>query len=164
MSKYLNTGNYEGKGGRPFGSISFKFSVDEMRTHIEEWKKSFEKDGKRHGIVPTLVALAYDLGTTKELLSRYSHKDDYRPLLAHAKTFCEMHAAQALFNPRIRPAGPIFTLKANHGWKDGTENKDININFSWNTLLVEAEKARKLLEDPDHGGEPIDIEGIDPDG
>lgn len=162
MSKYLNTGNYEGKLGQPLGTC--KFSVEEIRVKIESWKKSFEKKGERFGQVPTLVALAYDLGTTKELLSRYSHKDDYRPLLVHAKTFCEMHAAQALFNPRIRPAGPIFTLKANHGWKDGTENKDINFNFSWNTLLVEAEKARKLLENPSYDPDITDIEGIDPDG
>ena len=148
MSKYLDTGNTPGKLGRPLGS--FKLSVEDVRTKIEEWKQSFKKDGERDGQTPTLSALAYDLGTTSQLLSRYSHKDDYAPLLSRAKQFCEMYAAQALFDPRLRPAGPIFTLKVNHGWKDGSEQKGINFNFSWNDLLKEAEKRRKQLEEPDH--------------
>jgi len=47
-------------------------------------------------------------------------------------------------------AGPIFNLKANFGWKDGTEHGGINFNFSWNAILMEAEKRRKQLEEPDH--------------
>jgi len=61
-----------------------------------------------------------------------------------------MHTAQKLFDPHIRPAGAIFTLKVNHGWKDGSEQKGININFSWHSVQVEAEKRRRQLEEPDH--------------
>ena len=148
MSKYLEPANTEPRIGRPFGS--FVLSVEEVKTRIEAWKESFKKGGERFGQVPTLSSLAYELGISSESFRAYQHRDDYRPILERAKTFCEIETAQKLFDPRIRPAGAIFTLKANHGWKDGTENKGINFNFSWHSVQVEAEKLRKQLEEPDH--------------
>jgi len=134
----------EDRLGRPFGS--FKLSIEDCKTKIEAWKETFKEGGERAGQVPTISSLAYDLGIARRTLVDYQHRDDYQPILERAKTFCEMHTAQKLFDPHIRPAGPIFTLKANHGWKDGTENKGINFNISWNSVQKEAEKRRKQLE------------------
>ena len=143
--------------GRPYGS--FQLSVIEVKEKVEKWMESFKGDGERKGMVPTLSCLAFDLGIARRTLVDYQHRDDYQPILERAKTFCEIETAQKLFDPHIRPAGAIFTLKANHGWKDGTEQKGINFNFSWNAVLVEAEKRRKQLGEPNHGREePIDIE------
>ena len=138
----------EDRLGRPFGT--YKLSVIAVRETIDKWMKSFEKDGERDGQVPTLSCLAFDLGIARRTLVDYQHRDPFKPMLERAKTFCEMHSAQALFDPKIRPGGPIFNLKHNHGWKDGTENKGINFNFSWNAVQIEAEKVRKQLEEPDH--------------
>jgi len=137
----------EDRLGRPFGS--FKLSIEDCKTRIEAWKETFKEGGERAGQVPTILSLAYDLGIARRTLVDYQHRDDYQPILERAKTFCEMHCAQKLFDPSIRPAGLIFNLKANHGWKDGTENKGINFNFSWNAVQKEAEKRRKQLEEPD---------------
>jgi len=137
---------------------TFLLNVEEVRSKVEVWQESFKKDGERWGDVPTLSSLAYDLGITSQNLCHYQHRDDFKPILERAKTFCEMHSAQALFDPKIRPGGPIFNLKHNHAWKDGTENRGININFNWNTVQIEAEKARKQLEDPDYVPDTTDIE------
>ncbi len=134
--------------GRPYGS--FQLSVIEVKEKVEKWMESLKDDGERKGQVPTLACLAFDLGIARRTLVNYQHRDDYQPILERAKTFCEIETAQKLFDPHIRPAGAIFTLKANHGWKDRTEQKGININFNWNAVLVEAEKRRKQLEEPDH--------------
>jgi len=131
--------------GRPLGS--FALDPQEMRKSVKEWFQSFEAGGDREGKVPTITDLAFHLGVTRATLWNYQKKDQFSPIIERAKTFCEMHAAQALFDPHIRPAGAIFTLKVNHGWKDGTENKGINFNFSWNAVQIE---ARKQLEEPDH--------------
>ncbi len=112
--------------------------------------KSFEKDGERDGQVPTVSSLAFDLGITRRTILEYEKRDAYKAMIEKAKTFCEMHVEQKLFDPKVRPAGPIFNLKANYGWKDGSENKGINFNCSWNTVLIEAEKVRKKLKEPDH--------------
>jgi len=156
MSKYLATENHEGKIGKPLGS--FLLSVEEVRTRVETWKESFKKGGSRHPDVPTLSSLAYDLGISVWTVNRYSKQDDYGPILARAKLFCEMHIEQKLFDPKLRPVGSIFNLKANFGWKDGSEAKATNINFTWNSVQIAAEKDRKQLEEPDDGGEPIDID------
>jgi len=141
-------GKEEARLGRPFGT--YKLSVIAVRETIDKWMKSFEKDGKRDGQVPILSCLAFDLGIARRTLNDYQHREEYSSILERAKLFCEIETAQMLFDPRIRPAGAIFTLKANHGWKDGTENKGINFNFSWNAVQKEAEKRRKELEEPDH--------------
>ena len=135
----------EARLGRPFGT--FKFSVMEVKEKVEKWMDSFKDGGERKGEVPTLSCLAFDLGIARRTLVDYQHRDDYQPILERAKTFCEMHTAQKLFDPHIRPAGPIFSLKYNFGWKDGTENKPINFNFNWNAVQMEAEKQRKCWAD-----------------
>ncbi len=138
----------EARLGRPFGS--FKLSIEDCKTRIEAWKETFKEGGERAGQVPTISSLAYDLGIARRTLVDYQHRDDYKPMLVRAKLFCEIYIEQKLFDPKVRPAGPIFNLKANFGWKDGTEHGGINFNFSWNAVLMEAEKRRKQLEEPDH--------------
>jgi len=134
--------------GRPYGS--FQLSVIEVKEKVEKWMESFKGDGERKGMVPTLSCLAFDLGIARRTLNDYQHREEYSSILERAKLFCEIETFQKLFDPHIRPAGAIFTLKANHGWKDGSEQKGININFSWHSVQIEAEKVRKQLEEPDH--------------
>ena len=135
----------ENRLGRPFGT--FKLSIEDVKTRIEDWVVSFEEGGEREGQIPTISSLAYDLGICRRTLVDYQHRDAYKPMLDRAKTFCEMHVEQKLFDPKIRPAGPIFNLKANYGWKDGSQ-LDVNVNLSWSAALREAEKQRKELNNP----------------
>lgn len=137
----------EARLGRPFGS--YKLSVIAVRETIDKWMKSFEKDGERDGQVPTISSLAYDLGIARRTLVDYKHRDAYKPMLERAKTFTEMHVVQKLFDPKVRPAGPIFNLKANYGWKDGSQ-LDVNINIGWNEVQKAAQNARRKLEDTDY--------------
>jgi len=136
----------EGRLGRPFGT--FKLSVEDVEVRIKKWMDSFKEKSERDGQIPTISSLAYDLGIARRTLVNYQHRDAYKPILERAKSFCEMHIEQKLFDPKVRPAGPIFNLKANFGWKDGSEPRDINFNFSWNAVQREAEKRRKQLEEP----------------
>ncbi len=142
----------EDRLGRPFGT--FKLSVEDVVVRIKKWMVSFKEKGERDGQTPTISSLAYDLGIARRTLVDYQHRDAYKPMLERAKTFCEMHVEQKLFDPKVRPAGPIFNLKANFGWKDGSEPRDINFNFSWNSIQKEVEKRRRQLEDPNYIPDP----------
>ena len=139
----------EARLGRPFGS--FKLSIEDCKTRIEAWKETFKEGGERAGQVPTISSLAYDLGISRRTILEYEKRDAYKAMIEKAKTFCEMHVEQKLFDPKVQPAGPIFNLKANFGHKDGSESgANLNVNLNWNLVQKEAEKRRKQLEEPDH--------------
>lgn len=145
-----------GKGSPQRGV--YKWGVDEMAEHISNWMDSYKEGGTRADMVPTISALAFEIGTTRDGIMDYSNRDAYSEMFKRAKTFAEMHVEQKLYDPSIRPAGPIFNLKANFGHKDGNENKNVNFNFSWNSVQQEAAKLRKSREADDLGTEePIDI-------
>jgi len=127
-----------------------RLSIDDVAKKIEEWMKAFEEGGKRYEQVPTVSSLAFDLGITRRTILEYEKRDAYKAMIEKAKTFCEMHVEQKLFDPKVQPAGPIFNLKANFGHKDGSESgANLNVNLSWNLVQKEAEKRRKQLEEPD---------------
>ena len=143
-------------GGRPFGT--FKLSVEDVEVRINTWMDSFKEKGERDGQVPTVSSLAFDLGITRRTILEYEKRDAYQAMIERAKTFCEMHIEQKLFDPKVRPAGPICNLKANFGHKDGNETTKVNFNFSWNAVQQAAQNARRMLEDPDYvSDEPVDL-------
>ena len=70
---------------------------------------------------PTITGLAMALGfTSRQALINYQGKKAFVDTVTHAKLRVEAHAEQCLFNPQMRPQGPIFALK-NFGWKDTQE-------------------------------------------
>jgi len=144
------------KVGRSFGI--FKISPEELAVmaekYIDEWGDPLNNVNK----VPTLTEFAFKCGVGRRTLVDYAKKDEFKSIIDRLKAFCEMHTDQQLYNPTLRAAGPIFSLKANYGWKDGSQ-LDINLNIGWNSVLQAAKDKRLMQENPDYERESAeDIE------
>lgn len=71
--------------------------------------------------VPTVCGLAYVLNLTRQGLIEYSGKDEFSDTIKKAKLRIEKSLEQRLASGS--PAGTIFNLKNNFGWKDKTEQE-----------------------------------------
>jgi hypothetical protein len=71
--------------------------------------------------VPTVSGLAYILGMSRQALCDYEKKDDFLDTVKKAKLRIERSLEQRLYS--AAPAGVIFNLKNNFGWKDKTETE-----------------------------------------
>ena len=132
------------------GGSEFKFTVEEMVEKVSLWIEAYKKDGDRFGEVPTLACLAFDLGVASKTVREYAKRDAYTEILERAKTYCEMHTVQKTFDPKIRPGGPIFILKSNFDYKDGSENKG-GINFNncnWSNIQQAFDERRLKQGNP----------------
>lgn len=139
-------------------------SCDPHAEEITEWVEARNSDGSLHkdanGLnylievthmvktkqVPyTITGLALALGTTRETLIDYEEgkhdgKDEdaedleFSDTVKRAKIKVQNYAELALFSGA--PAGPIFNLKNNHGWKDRTEQE----NLGEQKIIVETRK------------------------
>lgn len=70
---------------------------------------------------PTITGLALHLGfTTRLSLINYQSKPQFMNTVSRAKARVELYAEKQLYNPAIKPNGPIFALK-NFGWRDSQE-------------------------------------------
>ncbi len=150
-------GEYESgeKVGRSFGI--FKIMPDELAVMAEEYIGEWGEPLNNLNKVPTLSEFAFKSGVSRRTLTDYSKRGEFRPIIDRIKAFCEMHTDQQLYNVDLRAAGPIFSLKANYGWKDGSV-LDINLNIGWNSVLEAAKQRRLKQENPDYEPEPpIDI-------
>lgn len=125
-------------GGRP---LHFK-SVEELQKQIDEYFKSCwtqkidmfgnpvflkNKDGKKtdekvmvQSKPYTITGLAVFLGTNRETLMNYEEKEEYFDTIKRAKEICHTYAEESLFIGK-NPAGAMFNLKNNYGWKDQTQ-------------------------------------------
>jgi hypothetical protein len=65
---------------------------------------------------PTVSGLAYALGMSRQALCDYSHKDQFLDTLKKARQRVEIALEERL--DAAAPAGAIFNLKNNFGWKD----------------------------------------------
>lgn len=65
----------------------------------------------------TITGLALALDTNRQTLINYSHEAEFFDTIARAKLRCEQFAEQHLYTGKT-PAGAVFNLKNNYGWKD----------------------------------------------
>lgn len=98
--------------GRP---LKFQ-SVEELQGKIDGYWVACEEEG-RH---PTISGLADHLDCDRDTILEYSKKAEYSGTIKRAKQKIERHVEESLFTMR-NPAGAIFNLKNNFGWKDKQE-------------------------------------------
>lgn len=107
----------EPKIGRPFkfqDITAFQAAVDAYFAQCDEDKRPY-----------TMSGLANALGTTRQTLlayegereGRHSPSDDFVRAVKAARGRCEQFAEESLWG-KAHPAGPIFSLKNNYGWRD----------------------------------------------
>lgn len=65
----------------------------------------------------TITGLALALDTNRQTIINYVERDAFFDTITRAKIRCEQFAEQHLFNGKT-PAGAVFSLKNNYGWKD----------------------------------------------
>lgn len=70
---------------------------------------------------PTVAGLALALGMTRETLNQYGRDEEYSDTIKKAKQRIEVHLERRLYDGA--PAGTIFNLKNNFGWKDESTRK-----------------------------------------
>ena len=119
--------------GRP----PFYTTVEELQAKIDEYFDSckptyIERNGElvldknNHPIIesmnpPTVTGLAFALGfTSRQALINYQEREPFVDTVTRAKLRIEKFVEGKLFDPAIRPQGPIFALK-NLGWRDASE-------------------------------------------
>jgi len=70
----------------------------------------------------TIPGLAYALGfSSRQTLLNYEGKPEFMDTLKRAKLYIERQRASSLVTGTTNPAGGIFDLKNNFGWKDQQE-------------------------------------------
>ena len=72
----------------------------------------------------TITGLALALGTNRQTLLRYENEyenQEIAELIRQAKARCEADVEQRLLTGKGSPAGAIFWLKNNAGWRDQTD-------------------------------------------
>lgn len=96
----------------------------------------------------TITGLALHLGTTREILLHYETKEDrkeYSNSIKMAREKCHNYAEESLFIGK-NPAGVIFNLKNNYGWRDKTEQEvDQNVKQEL-TITVQDYKTKEYLD------------------
>jgi len=70
----------------------------------------------------TLSGIAVTLGIDRDTLLNYSKKKKFVGTIKRAKQMCQQYAEESLFIGK-NPAGAIFNLKNNYGWKDKQETE-----------------------------------------
>jgi hypothetical protein len=69
----------------------------------------------------TMSGLAYALGMSRRALCDYAEKDDFLHTVKSARQRVETFLEERLYESA--PAGAIFNLKNNFGWKDATQTE-----------------------------------------
>lgn len=158
-------------GGRP---LKFK-SVEELQNKIDIYFKSCYQDRvvrdnkgnvlldindkaiiERVCVEPICITgLALALDTTRDLLIDYEKKDEFSNIIRRAKLFCQHFAESHLFTAR-NPAGAIFNLKNNYGWKDVTQ-QEVNVLSNYADRLALAQAKSEEIKNITPAIETIDI-------
>lgn len=82
---------------------------------------AFVGEGDARVYVPTMSGLAMALDLSRQGLLEYSNKDEFSDAIKKARQKVEVALEQRLAGSA--PAGTIFNLKNNFGWKDKTEQE-----------------------------------------
>jgi len=104
-------------GGRP---VKYD-SVDEVRQIIELYFETdaFIGEGDMRMYAPTMSGLAYALDLSRQGLLDYANKEQFYDTIKKARQRVEIALEQRLAGQA--PAGTIFNLKNNFGWRDKQE-------------------------------------------
>lgn len=97
---------------------------------------------KRPAVIPTVTGLAVALDTSRETLMEYTDRPEYTDTIKKAKDFIHFATEQLLANGGAQPAGVIFSLKNNWGWKDKT---DLDISSSDGSMSPVAKLTEEQL-------------------
>jgi hypothetical protein len=85
----------------------------------EKVKKMIQKES----VTPTISGLAVHLDTSRETLLEYEDRPEFVDTIKRAKQTIEAMTESLLVNGGAQPAGVIFNLKNNYGWRDKTETE-----------------------------------------
>lgn len=127
----------------------FAVTTEELEGVVDKWLLAQEEPDAPHATWP---GLAFCLGVSTRTLVNYCKNPLFRDALDRVKTYIEMKTAESCFDPSLRAAGPIFLLKANHGYKDGSQAA-ININIGWSDALKQAKEQREGTIDVGQSGQ-----------
>ena len=114
-----------------------KFTVNELKTVFEEY---FNSTNQEHW---TVTGLALAMGS-KQLLSDYCAREDYKDLIKHAKLLVE-HGYEYQMRTDCN-AGVIFALKQ-FGWSDKQEVKLETDISSKEEMQNELDEIKTLLKE-----------------
>ena len=95
-------------------------SAEELRERIDAYFSDCDVQKKPY----TITGLALALDTNRQTLLRYEHEYDDQEiadLIRQAKARCESDVENRLLTGKGSPAGAIFWLKNNAGWRDQTD-------------------------------------------
>ena len=120
--------------------------IDSFQAAIDDY---FDKATRRKE-PPTVSGLACALGTTRLVLLNYEQYDDAEPFanaIKDAKARVEARTVAILLkaNSKVHPAGPIFVLKNNHGYRD-VQEVQIDSRSVVMGVQVSIEQHRQELE------------------
>ena len=94
--------------------------AEELREKIDAYFAECDAQKKPY----TITGLALALDTNRQTLLRYENEyedQEIAGLIRRAKTRCEADAENRLLTGKGSPAGVIFWLKNNAGWRDQTD-------------------------------------------
>lgn len=124
-------GEIVNKGGRP---LKYK-TVEELESAIEEYfdwcdnrttsvyiKEAGDNVPISNPAPYTMSGLAYALDMSRQALLDYSKKDEFLDAIKRARARVEQDVETRLMDGKA-PAGAIFNLKNNFGWKDKNESE-----------------------------------------
>ena len=159
-------------GGRP---LKFK-SVEELQAKIDAYYEScyqnlIVRDNKGNIVMDEndkpvfdrvcvepicITGLALALDCDRDTLLNYENKEEFFGTIRRAKLYCQSFAEKHLFTAK-NPAGAIFNLKNNYGWKDVTQTDVNNIsNYADRLAQAEAKNQNNII---DVTPKPLEIEG-----
>lgn len=124
-------------GNKPF---KFKTPTD-LQNAIENYFAYCDKNKQAY----IVSGLAYAIGTNRQTLIDYQNRDEYEDIILDAKRKIEAYAEQCLFTKQ-NPAGVIFSLKNNWGWRDKQEI-ETNVSMNMADVIHDARTRVKSITD-----------------
>lgn len=132
-----------------------QFTLDELKERIDNYFNKCDEELEPY----TVTGLCLALNVTRQTLINYENRDrsfinmseeeieEFVDTVKRAKLRIENYAEKQLFSAR-NPAGIIFNLKNNYGWKD-IQEVNSNVNNTSNPLQeLSTEELRELLNEP----------------
>lgn len=114
-------------------------SVEEMQAVIDKYFDDCDKNNLPYTV--SELALALDL--TRQGLVEYGNKERFSDAVKRAKLRVEAYAERCLYSKQ-NPAGVIFSLKNNYGWKDKQEiDATVNVNMS-EAIQAARQRAKQI--------------------
>lgn len=123
-------------GGRP---LKYR-TVEEMQIIIDEYFERQDREQRPY----TVTGLAHALKIDREQLLEYVNRDMFSDSLKDARMRIQIYAEESLWACR-NPAGPIFNLKNNYGWRD-TQDVNVNVSGGFAERLTAAAERRQLQQ------------------